>query len=56
VQTKYEKNSNPLQSHQSLSESVKLSDAEFFTVPKISVKEKNLDELVEILYTVIEKP
>jgi len=55
VQTKYE-NSKPLQSYQSLSESVKLSDAESFTVPKISVKEKKLDELIEVLYTVIEKP
>jgi len=55
VQTKYE-NGNPLQSLQSLSESVKLSDSEFFTVPRISIKEKNLDELIDILYTVIEKP
>jgi len=55
VQTKYE-NGNLLDSYVKLSQSVKLEEAEGPTVPKISVKERVVDELVESLYLVIEKP
>ena len=55
VQTKYE-NGNLLDSYIKLSQSVKLNEIEEPTVPKISVKERNVDELIDSLYLVIEKP
>lgn len=55
VQTKFE-NGNLLKSSEGLTQSVKLEESEFKIVPKISIKQKNVEELIESLYLVIEKP
>jgi len=55
VRTKCE-NMSKQKNYEQLSKSVKLDTSEFNQIPCISVKHKKMSELIESLYTIIEKP